>query len=146
MTYSKAYLFHDNIIADKILLADDPKEQKALGRQISNFDPKVWDSICEDVVYLGNALKFGQHGWLLNQLKSTAPKLLAEASPHDSIWGIGMCQHDAEQLKEGQTWPGQNKLGNILTNLRDTFIEEPTAVERKVKELYVKLKERRISV
>ena len=50
-------LFEDYRIAQAILLSCDPKEQKALGRKVKNFDPKVWDAYCKDIVRRGNMAK-----------------------------------------------------------------------------------------
>jgi len=42
-----------------------------------------------------------------------------EASLYDSNWGIGLIQNDPRSLQR-KTWRGKNRLGEILTDLRDT--------------------------
>lgn len=50
MMYQKAILFKDSAIAAKILKTTSPKEQKALGRQVSNFDNDIWFENRERIV------------------------------------------------------------------------------------------------
>lgn len=58
MMYRKARLFGDAEVAAQIMLAITPKEHKALGRKVKNFDGTVWDAIREDIVEEGNWSKF----------------------------------------------------------------------------------------
>lgn len=57
MMHQKALLFGDEAVAAKILKSDDPKEHKALGRQVSNFDQVKWDEECRKIVKAGNLAK-----------------------------------------------------------------------------------------
>ena len=57
MMHQKAVLFGDDAMATKILKSSDPKEQKALGRMVSNFDPDKWDSECRKIVKAGSMAK-----------------------------------------------------------------------------------------
>lgn len=51
-----------------------------------------------------------------------------EASPKDTIWGIGLSEKDRRAWNR-ETWRGQNFLGEILTNVRDKLLElEPVPV------------------
>ena len=43
-----------------------------------------------DVVVKGNIAKFSQNEKLLDFLLSTDDKILVEASPKDTVWGIGL--------------------------------------------------------
>lgn len=87
MMAEKARLFKDETILQSILSTSDPKEQKSLGRLIKNFDPKVWDNVCREIVKRGNIAKFTQNSELLVQLLKTKNTLLAEASPYGSSSG-----------------------------------------------------------
>lgn len=40
--YHKALLFNDTAIAAKVLAEKNPSQHKKLGRQVRNFDPKIW--------------------------------------------------------------------------------------------------------
>src|SRR5436190_13093096 len=68
MMYGKAKLFVDDEIASQILLAAHPREQKALGRKVANFDPVRWEREREAIVYTGNHAKFTQNPPLLEAL------------------------------------------------------------------------------
>ena len=52
------------------------------------------------------------------KLLSTGDKLLAEASPYDKIWGIGL-SGDEIVAWNTETWKGTNLLGKILMRVRD---------------------------
>ena len=44
MMYNKAILFDDFEIADKIMSTNSPRTQKALGREVQNFNSEIWNS------------------------------------------------------------------------------------------------------
>ncbi len=121
MMFGKATLFRDDSIAQKILDSKNPRDQKALGRQVKNFDPVIWDRDKRVTVYRGNYAKFTQNPDLLKALLDTRGTTLVEASPYDRIWGIGLTKDDPRALKRG-TWLGQNLLGQILTQVRNDII------------------------
>ena len=56
-------------------------------------------------------------------LPRTSRRRLAEASPHDNLWGIGLraCDHHASS---SGTWRGSNLLGQILEHVRETLDRE----------------------
>jgi DNA ligase (NAD+) len=117
MMWAKAKLFKDEKIAQKILSTSSPKEHKALGRKVHNFDPKVWDKNKENIVFTALKAKFSQNPQIMKQLQKTAPTLLVEASPWDRIWGIGYSEKEALQVGT-EKW-GENLLGKLLTQVRD---------------------------
>ena len=116
MMYNKALLFNDSETAKKILKTTDLKKIKQLGRQVKNFKENIWDQHKCEIVYQGNHCKFTQHPDLLNLLLSTYGKTLVEASPYDTIWGIGLAEKDI-RCKSRTTWRGLNLLGETLTRL-----------------------------
>lgn len=121
MMFMKALIFKDYNIAKEILLADHPKKQKKLGRKVSNYDDEIWKSVAKDVVYLGSYYKYTTNEYLMNKLLLTVGTTLVEASPVDRIWGIGLSSTDPRALNR-ETWNGTNWLGEVLTDLRDNFI------------------------
>jgi len=123
MMAEKARLFKDDETLRKILKTKNPKEQKALGRQVKNFNPNVWNAKAKNIVYDGNRPKFKQDKRLLKILFETSPKTLVEASPFDKIWGIGLAEDDPRAQKR-ETWQGTNWLGEVLTQLRNDLIAE----------------------
>ncbi len=131
MMVAKARLFDDKEVAAQILTATDPGKQKALGRKVRGFNEATWDAQKVDIVHRINMAKFRQNKGLRRKLFQTGTRLLVEASPVDTIWGIGL---DATAARETppDLWPGQNLLGRIVTQVRDTlaadFPDEAAAV------------------
>lgn len=122
MMLNKAILFKDYQIADEIMKSKNPRQQKALGRQVAGFKQDKWEEICDDVVYTGNYHKFMQNPDLKQILLDTGTTTLVEASPHDTIWGIGLDEARAS-ITPYTEWKGLNKLGLILTILRNSMAE-----------------------
>ena len=58
MMYHKAILFNDADIAHQIMLAKLPKEHKALGRKVKNFNGDIWEAHRVKIVEQGNWNKF----------------------------------------------------------------------------------------
>jgi ribA/ribD-fused uncharacterized protein len=90
MMYLKAVLFEDHEIASEILATSDPGRQKALGRRVKGFTEAVWDEKKDEIVYRINLEKFRQNKGLRRKLFHTGERKLVEASPVDTIWGIGL--------------------------------------------------------
>lgn len=118
MMYMKARVMGDDASASLILNARQPAEQKRLGRTVKNFDPILWDKVKQDIVYLGNLLKFTQNPNLKEYILGTGDKLIVEASPEDAIWGIGISEYNAERTPRSE-WPGQNLLGIAIMEVRN---------------------------
>lgn len=118
MMYFKAVLFKDAETAELILEAADPGRQKALGRRVRNFSESVWDANKCEIAYRINLEKFRQNKGLRRKLFQTGERKLVEASPVDTIWGIGLEASVADVTPEA-LWPGQNLLGETLTKVRD---------------------------
>lgn len=121
MMYQKAVLFEDLDIAEEILETSDPGKHKALGRKIKGFDSAIWEANAKRIVYDGCKLKFEQNPRLLKTLLETEGTLLVEASPYDKIWGIGLGEDDP-RINDPKNWQGKNWLGEVLTDLRDSFL------------------------
>ena len=121
MMYQKAKLFDDEQIAEQVLLTKKPRDQKALGRRVRNFDTDTWQKHCKKIVYDANQAKFTQNESLKEALLATAGTELVEASPYDKIWGIGLTADDpAAQNRD--TWQGTNWLGEVLTQVREDIL------------------------
>lgn len=123
MMYAKAVLFGDQERAASILVAATPKEMKALGRQVAGFDPAVWKLFREGVVYTGCYAKFTQNAELRAALLATRGTTLVEASPYDTVWGIGLAEDDPRSRDRTQ-WQGLNLLGRVLTRVREAIAFE----------------------
>ena len=119
MMAEKARLFCDVESEKKILLEQNPMKQKQLGRNVEGFNQKMWEKQRYSIVKKGNRFKFQQNPNLMRRLLQTSGRI-AEASPSDKIWGIGMAQ-SSSGVWDPYNWKGENLLGNILTSLRDEF-------------------------
>jgi len=96
----------------------DPARQKKLGRLVKNFDEKVWNEQAIDIVKMGCFEKFNQNPEFKKKLLATGNRRIAEASPYDKIWGIGLGENDAAAL-DPDKWQGKNWLGIVLMHVRD---------------------------
>jgi len=118
MMAEKARLFGDDDALKIIMETTNPKIQKATGRLVRNFDLEKWNLNRKLIVYRGNFAKFSQikdyQAWLL----ATDGTTLVEASPWDTIWGIGLDEGDPK-ARDRSTWLGSNDLGEIVTQVRE---------------------------
>merc|ERR1719436_919600 len=107
--------------------AVSPRRQKGLGRSIDEKlvrrhwrQPEKWAAQLR-----GARAKFRQHEHLALRLLRTGQKPIAEASPSDNIFGIGLAPSDP-LAKDPANWRGTNILGKALmqvrTELRDRLL------------------------
>jgi ribA/ribD-fused uncharacterized protein len=121
MMHQKAVLFRDRRAAAAILETDNPKSQKKLGRLVQRFALEKWEANCRKIVHDGNVAKFSQNEDLRRQLFATAGTTLVEATPMDKVWGAGLRAND-ERINDRRAWLGENRLGQILTEVRDELM------------------------
>lgn len=117
MMWQKAVVMDDESMAARILDASSPKEAKDFGASVSPYDNWLWDKVREQLVYYGVREKFLQNGLARNLLLSTGSAILAEASPYDGIWGIGMSANDPD-FNTPSKWKGSNLLGRVCMRVR----------------------------
>ena len=72
--------------AAKVLEVEDPVQQKRLGDRVKGLDEDKWQGVVHEDMFKANMAKFTQHSELGDFLKSTRPKTLVEANPHDLFW------------------------------------------------------------
>ena len=123
MMFAKAMLFDDKKSANKVLAAQSPGEAKAIGRTVANFNDQVWQQHRFEIVINANLAKFRAHNELANFLINTNDRVIVEASPVDSIWGIGMAQ-DNPKIEQPEHWRGLNLLGYALMEVRERLIND----------------------
>ena len=118
MMAKKALLAGDLQSYALIMNEPDPSKCKKLGKQVKNLDVAAWDRCKEEIVYHDNLAKFSQNEKAQYYLLSTGDKILAEASPYDTIWGIGLEASDFDSTNPDR-WPGKNLLGKVLMRVRE---------------------------
>jgi len=117
MMAEKARLFGDLDAASRILKVEHPSEAKKLGRGVRGFDEALWKERRFEVVVRGSIAKFAQNPELGSFLKGTGSRVLVEASPKDTIWGIGLSEKNPH-AQSPLEWRGLNLLGFALMMAR----------------------------
>ena len=115
---AKARLIGDKSRLSLIMEAFSPAEHKRLGRLVHGFHQPTWDQQREYIVLVASYEKFSQNPDMLRHLLGTGTKDLVEASPYDTVWGIGLAASDPSVL-DRRKWRGQNLLGKALAQVRD---------------------------
>lgn len=126
MMAMKATTFNDEYTHALIMDSTDPREQKAAGRKVRNFDANVWNAVAKDFVFKANYAKFTSDPGLKQELIDTGDREIVEASPTDKIWGIGLGLRDPN-LTDKSKWQGTNWLGECIMNVRETLRERSQA-------------------
>jgi ribA/ribD-fused uncharacterized protein len=118
MMAEKAHLFGDEACRAQIIAATSAADVKALGRKVRGFDEERWVDKRFEIALRGNLAKFSQNPELGDWLIGTSPAVLVEASPVDTIWGIGLAADD-KRASDPAKWRGLNLLGFVLMKARD---------------------------
>uniref|UniRef100_A0A7S4Q7T7 NADAR domain-containing protein n=1 Tax=Alexandrium monilatum TaxID=311494 RepID=A0A7S4Q7T7_9DINO len=118
---SKARACGDEATLGAIMQSRSPRKQKALGRSL---DPKkvsrFWTLQAKWEAQLRGARgKFQQNEALALRLLKTGQKPIAEASPSDRIFGIGLAPNDPLAQDTANWKRGHNLLGKALAQVRD---------------------------
>lgn len=121
MMYEKAMLMGDDITANDIVHATDPKIVKALGREVNPWNETLWINNRCRIMFEACMAKFRAHPDIRASLIATGNTILVEASPLDKIWGIGMGANNPD-AKVPIKWRGLNLLGRVLMKVRQDLI------------------------
>lgn len=117
MMAEKARLFSDHGRLAAILDAASPGAAKAIGRGVEGFDGETWNELRFDIVARCSEAKFASSDDLRTYIVSTTNRVLVEASPRDTIWGVGMDRNDPN-IERPSAWKGLNLLGFALMAAR----------------------------
>jgi ribA/ribD-fused uncharacterized protein len=118
LMYCKAMLFGDLETAEKVLAAQSPRECKSLGRDVRPYVDKVWAEKREYYDYYGALHKFQQNPSMARFLLNTGDLELVEASPYDTIYGVGLDAHSPSIIHK-RLWRGTNIHGRATQRVRD---------------------------
>ncbi len=116
--WRKAMDINEPEIAQRILLAENGFEAKAIARELSAEDVDEWKEahsvkVMERVV----DAKFQQVAEFREELLGSGSFILVEATPN-KFWSAGLLENKARKCKPSY-YPGENMLGKILMGLRD---------------------------
>ena len=117
MMWQKACAMRDWDKADEILDAPTPRRAKELGGEVGPYDNSLWRDVREQLVYVGVREKFMQNPRIAHGLLATGSSVLAEASPKDPTWGVGL-QADDPRFGDIAQWKGSNLLGRVCMRVR----------------------------
>jgi ribA/ribD-fused uncharacterized protein len=120
--WSKARQFGDATTQAKILKTPSPKTVKSLGKKVQGFKEDEWNEKKDQVMAAALKAKFIQHPELLQKLRETGTRRIAEADPRGKYWGIGTSA-ETSKAKDPARWPGKNKMGQLLEALRTELKE-----------------------
>ena len=109
MLAEKANLFQDRRDEELIMSSSNPRAHKHVGRGVRNFYYHIWDRVREDAVFAHSFARLSQNSAMKQHILSTGTNPLAEGSPFDSVWDIGLRPDDPE-ASNPRRWPGKKKL------------------------------------
>ena len=107
---------------EKIVSAATAKAAKALEKKIT-LKEEDWEAKQDSIMEKAVRAKFTQHPEIRAKLLETGDRPIGFADARDIYWGIGTSQ-DTDKASKKSKWRGQNKLGLILHELRNTFMRE----------------------
>jgi ribA/ribD-fused uncharacterized protein len=110
----RAKFFDDKTGQQRIMSTTDPIIQKRVS--IKGYNEKEWQLVAESHMMEGLRHKFNQSHRLKTWLLETGNKIIGEASPYDSYWGLGMRMSDKE-VHNRSKW-GKNRLGTLIMKVR----------------------------
>ena len=92
-----------------------PHEAKKLGYQVQGMANRKWLEEGYTICLEGVKAKITQNPNLMNMLRTTKPKLLAEAMT-DRTWGTGIHLHNPEALDHTK-WQSHSWLSSMLMSI-----------------------------
>ncbi len=112
-SYKKCELNGKKDLAFRVMKAEQPAQTTAISRGL-----KLDDETRVEVVRSGLLAKFHQNQNLRDYLVKTGTKILTECNPQDKFWGAA-CPLRSDKLANPSSWPGLNKLGVLLMDIRE---------------------------
>ena len=105
----------------EIMLSGTPLSKNIMTGRISESGMVSWENRKYDAAVMGNIAKFSQNPELKEYLLGTGSRILVDANPDDSEWGIGIDETYSE-LENPYCWKGKNLLGFALMEVRNRLI------------------------
>lgn len=122
MTTKARWVCDETAIA-MIAASPSPREAKRIARAVAMTpeDVEGWDRIKFGVMVEIVRAKTEQHPTIKDALLASSGRTIAEASPYDLVWGIGIDAKRAAGIPPSN-WPGQNLLGKAWTRVREEML------------------------
>jgi ribA/ribD-fused uncharacterized protein len=117
LQWSKAKQFGDAEAQAKIMKTASAKSVKSYGDKVKDVKEDEWAEKRDAVMATALKAKFMQHPELKAKLLSTDDRPIGEANARDKYWSIGTGA-DTSKAKIPSKWPGKNRLGHLLMDLR----------------------------
>ena len=118
--FLKAKTMNKPLTATKIFMSRDVRFIKQQGAEMGTSEE--WEKKQFDVMYECLRKKFDQNQDLKALLLKTKDLELVEATP-DRLWGCGATL-SSNIIRKRNSWPGQNKHGQILMIIRQEYLNE----------------------
>jgi ribA/ribD-fused uncharacterized protein len=107
-------------VAEEILVTDDPRAIINIGKGVTGvFDE--WERLKDTVMETALHAKFNQHEHLKAFMLGTGTRRLIHTNAFDSYWAVGLPASDPN-IADQSEWKGQNRLGELLTAVRDKLV------------------------
>ena len=116
--YGKAKRCKEDVLADKILKAQDGFEAKRLSKFI--ITTPNWERDNQDLMEDVLNAKIEQVDECAEYLLETGMTRIIEAVPGDYFWGSGLDKDKTKKIKK-EALPGKNRLGAMLSRIRESI-------------------------
>lgn len=115
----KAEAFDDDATAGRIMAAKTARECYELGCTVKKFEETEWRKQCDVIMKRGLETKFAKDE-MKKHLLDTENRTIVECNGKDMYWSCGYYPGNPYS-NDPSTWKGQNKLGRLLMDLRQTL-------------------------
>lgn len=120
--WKKAEKFGDAKQQEAIMKSKSALTAKQAGNKVKDVKEEEWNAVRDDIMRTALKAKIMQHPDIQEKLKSTGTRPIGEANARDKYWSIGTGA-DTNKTKNPDKWPGKNRLGELLQELRKELKE-----------------------
>ena len=123
MMAEKARFSHDHSALELILGTSGTPIAQAHRTKRPGFDNANWERERENAIFAETCVKFSQNPGMKHHLLGTGNKLLAEATPFDQVWDIGLRADDADDpdVHDPHFWRGKTCSGRLFIPSATSF-------------------------
>ena len=119
----KAVEFGDDVATSRIMNATTAFQCYQAGCEVTGFNLDTWHTKCDGIMKKGLVAKFTSNPYLRKTLEDTGTRVIAECNGKDKYWGIGLYP-DNPLSNDTRSWCGENKLGQLLMDVRQDLKDE----------------------